>query len=353
MLKNKTAIACCIATSALLTPMAHAAIDTLESSFVSQPVTIDGISDKIWSQASPIKIKLDETPYEPSNGYTGISETEVEMRSVYDGEYVYFQLRWEDPTLSLERYPWIKQKDGSWQSMKNKDSTGHENTYYEDKASIFWNISEKGFQKKGCDRSCHMPDDDGLLDGVKDTSSGRHYTKKAGQTIDMWHWKAARTNINNQMDDQFVDHARSESKEWGRHSDDKTAGGYYYNKEKGRDTPVWMNKMPTPEHTYWVREELKVPFEDKGFKAGDIVGGHVTGPIEGPRADITAKGVHKDGHWTLEIKRKLVTNHANSQVQDVQFDNLDKAYYFGVTVFDNAQINHIHHTKSYQMVFQK
>lgn len=350
---NKTAISCCLASAMLMAPTGHAAINTLESSLVDQTISIDGITDQLWEQAEAINIKLDELPYEPSNGYEGIKETVVEMRSVYDGENVYFLLRWEDPTESLERYPWIKQKDGSWKSMQNKDSTKHENTYYEDKASIFWNISEKGFQKKGCDRSCHMPDDDGLLEGIKDTSSGRHYTKESGQTIDMWHWKAARSNINNQMDDQYVDHARSESKNWGRHSDDKTGGGYYYNKEKGRSTPLWMNKMPSDEHVYWVKEELKVPFEDKGFKPGDIVGGHVTGPFQGPRADLTAKAVHKDGHWTLEIKRQLVTNHEHSQARDVQFDDLNKAYYFGVTVFDNAQINHIHHTKSYKMIFKK
>jgi len=333
--------------------MANAAIATLESTPVSQQVTIDGVSDDVWEKAKPINIKLDELPYKPDNGYEGQKDTEVEMRSMYDGENVYFLLRWEDPTMSLERYPWVKQEDGSWKSMKNKDHTGHENTFYEDKASIFWNINSKGFKKKGCDKSCHMPEDNGLLEGVKATSAGRHYTSKKGETVDMWHWKAARTNTNAQMDDQYVNHSHNENKEWGRHSDDKTGGGYYYNKEEGRDTPVWMNKMQSPENTYWVKESLKVPFDDVGFKPGDIIGGHVTGPIEGPRADIKALAVHKEGHWTLEIKRKLVTSHENSKTQDVQFDDLSKAYFFGVTVFDNSQINHIHHTKSYKMVFQK
>ncbi|RDE25263.1 ethylbenzene dehydrogenase [Motiliproteus coralliicola] len=348
---KKTLALCGVASMALVSPMAQAVIDTLESAHTETEISIDGARDKAWDNAKPINIVVDELPYKPNNGYEGMKEAEIEMRSLHDGEYVYFLLRWEDPTLSLERYPWVKQEDGSWKRLVNKDSTGHENTFYEDKMSIFWNIKSKGFKKKGCDKSCHMPEDDGLLDGVKDTSAGRHYTSEAGETIDMWHWKAARTNANFQMDDQYVDHARQESKEWGRHSDDKTGGGYYYNLEKGRDTPVWMNKTPSAEDLYWVREALKVPFEDKGFKPGDIIGGHVTGPFEGPRADIQARGEWQDGAWIVEIKRKLVTNHENSNTQDIQFNDLDKDYYFGVTVFDNAQINHIHHTKSYKMVF--
>ena len=338
----------------MLSPLSYATNGVLTSVPIDQPISIDGEADAIWDKATTVIVKLNELPYKPDNGFEGMKETEVEMRSVYDDEHVYFFLRWDDPTHSLERFPWVKQKDGSWKRSLNKDHTKHENTYYEDKLSVFWNINSKGFQKKGCDKSCHMPEDDGLLDGVKDTSAGRHYTSKAGETVDMWHWKAARTNPNNQMDDQYVDHTRNESAEWGRHSDDKSGGGYYYNLQEGRDTPVWMNKQASVENIYWVRESEKVPFNDAGFKPGDIVGGHVTGPIEGARADISARGVwHKDGYWTLELKRKLVTEHKNSRIQDVQFDNLSKSYYFGVAVFDNSQINHIQHTKSYKMVFKQ
>ncbi len=49
------------------------------------------------------------------------------------------------------------------------------------------------------------------------------------------------------------------------------------------------------------------------------------------------------GVWTLEMKRKLVTTGENADTQDVQFKELDKAYPFGVAVFDNSQINHIFH----------
>ena len=92
---------------------------------------------------------------------------------MYDDTNIYFLVRWKDPTLSTKRFPWEKQADGSWKQLSNKDQTGHENTYYEDKMSLFWNISQKGFAKKGCDMSCHMPEN-GLL---RITSYNVCYTK--------------------------------------------------------------------------------------------------------------------------------------------------------------------------------
>jgi len=66
---------------------------------------------------------------------------------------------------------------------------------------------------------------------------------------------------------------------------------------------------------------------------------------------VEAFGYWQDGQWTLEIKRKLVTE--DDPTLDRQFDNLNEIYYFGVTVFDNAQIAHIHHTGSIKLTFQQ
>ena len=44
-----------------------------------------------------------------------------------------------------------------------------------------------------------------------------------------------------------------------------------------------------------------------------------------------AFGYWQDGQWTLEIKRKLVTE--DDPTLDRHLDNLNEIYYFGVTVF--------------------
>ena len=51
----------------------------------------------------------------------------------------------------------------------------------------------------------------------------------------------------------------------------------------------------------------------------------------GSRADVRAKGEWRDGVWTVEFARKLVTNHSD----DIQFD-LDRVYRFGVSRYEIA-----------------
>ncbi len=330
---------------------AHAAPPLQLQSFrADQLVAIDGAVDQAWSKAAPLTVTLNELPYKPSTGYDGMTSTEAELRSLHDGEHIYVLLRYKDPTESLSRFPWAKQEDGSWKQMMNKDSTGHENQWYEDKVSLFWNITQKGFEKKGCDMSCHMLDK-GMIEGVEDSSAGRHYTKDKGETVDMWHWKSTRTGPVGLADDQYVDSSRQEAKEWGRKSDQGT-GGYYDNKSADGKLPAWMNDATVTRHRHLVAEPTKMAFKDE-FKPGDMVNGIVAKSIEGSRGDIVAKGQWKDGWWTLEFKRQLVTKGEKAAEQDVQFVDLGKTYYLGLAVFDHAQINHLFHKKSIAFTFKR
>ena len=324
-----------------------AVTDKLVSKKVSGGITIDGMPEAKWNDATSFAIKVDQNPYKPNNGYGGITETTVNMKSLYDNEYVYFLVEYKDPTKSHDRFPWEKQADGTWKHLKAKDDTGHDNTYYEDKFAMFWNINTKGFEKKGCAISCHMKED-GKVDGVLDKSAGRKYTN-AGETIDMWHWKSNRSNPVGCFDDQYVNSDRSEKKSWGRHGD-TGSGPYKNNVSDDKKTPKFMNKNKNAEK-YWLLPEDQTPFVDT-FKAGDRVAGILVDKFPPARANIAAKGVWSNGIWTIEFKRKLITTEPKAKVQDVQFDDLKKDYYFGVSVFDNSQINHIYHDKSLIMSFE-
>jgi len=347
----KSRISVAVLSALAMNPTAQAGPLQLSSFPTDRPVVVDGAMDAAWTKAVPLTLALDELPYKPSNGYDGMKRTEAEIRALYDAEHVYFLLRYKDPTESLQRFPWIKQADGSWKQASNKDSTGHENTWYEDKVALFWNITQSGFEKKGCDMSCHL-NKDGMVEGVPDTSSGRHYTKTKGETVDMWHWKSSRTGPVGQADDQHVDASRQENKGWGRHTDEGS-GGYYDNKSADGKTPAWMNGPGVSTHRHLTREDAKVAFIDN-FKPGDVINGVVAKPLEGPRGDLAARGVWRDGYWTLEIKRKRVTQEGGqATVQDVQFDDLAKTYHFGLTVFDHSQVNHLFHKKSIALTFKR
>ncbi|MFV2082001.1 MAG: ethylbenzene dehydrogenase-related protein, partial [bacterium] len=74
---------------------------------------------------------------------------------------------------------------------------------------------------------------------------------------------------------------------------------------------------------------------------GDVVPGIIITPFQGSRGDIEMRGNWDNGVWTVEIRRKLVTSGDKAKIQDVQFDDLSKEYNFGISVFDNSQINHV------------
>lgn len=57
---------------------------------------------------------------------------------------------------------------------------------------------------------------------------------------------------------------------------------------------------------------------------------------------------YADGKWTIEFGRQLVTDSEN----DVQFDDLAKIYYFGLAIFDNAQVRHAFQMGATPFVFQ-
>jgi len=323
---------------------------SLTSVKISAPPVIDGKVDEAWAKAQPLSVALNKTPYEPSD-YKGIKKASVQIRSLYDGENIYMLLQWEDPTQSLELEPWVKQANGSWKQKKTEDDTGHNNTAYEDKFALFWNINASGFGDKGCAVACHKARG-GRLGKFEDKSPGRKYTNKSGETIDMWHWKGVRSGSVGQVDDQYVDDTKDpgQNANWGRKNDVATGGGYKPNVSADKKTPAFMAKNPA-EGKYWVLDADKIPFTDS-FKPGDMVGSVVDAPFAGSRGDISAKATWANGKWTLEIKRRLVTTGDKVKEQDVQFSDLSKGYDFGVAVFDNSQINHLYHEGAFRLVFK-
>ena len=333
-----------------LSAMPAMAQKALVSVKTDQAPTIDGTVDAAWEKAPAYKIILDQTPYKPE-GFKGLTKTNVTMKSMYDKDNLYVLLQWEDPTQSFERSPWVKQADGTWKQLKAADSTGHDNTYYEDKFALLWNINATGFDKKGCDVACHKARG-GKIAGIEDKSPGRKYLEP-GQTVDMWHWKGVRTGPVGQVDDQFIDDTKDPTKnaDWGRKGDARTGGGYSNNVNKDKTGPAWMNKTPSAENKYWVLDDQKTEFVDT-FKPGDVVGGIVIAPFTGSRGDLSARAIWKSGMWTLEIKRPLVTTGEKAKEQDVQFDDLKKTYFFGVSAFDNTQINHMYHDGVHRLTFK-
>lgn len=325
------------------------AVEGLVSVKVAAPITIDGAIDPAWEAAAPLKMTLDKTPYKPE-GFPGIVSTEITMRSAYDAENIYFVVQYKDPTKSLARQPWVKQADGSWKIQKKEDATLHDNTYFEDKFAIIWNINTKGFDKLGCAVLCHTAAN-GKVNGVADTSAGRKYTNKPGETVDLWSWEGVHSGADGHFEDQFInDNTPADAADWGRRPDANTGGGYMANINEAKNGPAFVSAKPDADKP-WIADDQKAPFVDT-FKPGDTVPSVLVKAQTGSRADIVSASKYADGAWTIEFKRKLVTTGDKVAEQDVQFSDLAKAYAFGLAVFDNSEINHIYHGGAPKLTFK-
>jgi len=72
-------------------------------------------------------------------------------------------------------------------------------------------------------------------------------------------------------------------------------------------------------------------------------------PFIGDRGDVPTAIHWSNGKWTMVLARKLVTGSKH----DVQFDNLDGTYAFGIAAFDNAQVRHAYHAGALELKFAK
>ncbi|MCP4867954.1 MAG: hypothetical protein GY898_04485 [Proteobacteria bacterium] len=252
---------------------------------------------------------------------------------------------WADPTHSIERRPWVKGADGAWARASNPDSSGHENTWYEDKFAIQWNINSPTFATQGCAASCHPTGDP--------ASPGRK-SNPDGELTDMWHWKSVRTEPNGQLDDKHISYLDSGdcSGENCRLADSKESGGYADNHhgQFGADCagdpdgvlalPCFMGPEGAERMTddvSWIYDDEKQPFEDS-FASDDRIAGMITSAFVGSCGDVETAARYDDGEWTLEIARSRAT--AAGEAEDVQFTDETAEYAFGLAVFDNTQINH-------------
>lgn len=317
---------------------------------------LDGVAnDAAWADAEAIEIEV-------QNGFNNYETTAI-LKAVYTEDTVFFVLTYEDPTDSWYRYPWVKQEDGTWKQDKDpNDKGGDNNLNYEDKFAMIWNINNSiaDFNEKGCAVACH----DGENPDLK--PYGNKYTANEGEFGDIWHWKSVR-NLN-QIDDQYLDWTRfdaEKSKEAGRKSDPKESGGYADNFASMPDPADASKTVPdksTPGFTSpnidmttgypgFILDSDKVAVTKEELNAmpvGSKIPGIIKSAIVGDRGNISAAWKWENGVWTIEFSRALVTGSET----DVQFDDLTAQYFFGLAIFENAQVRHAFQYGVSSMVFK-
>ncbi len=312
----------------------------MTSILVDEAPTLDGVADEAyWEDAQPVEVLVRRG--------ANSGESTVFIKSVYTEDSVYFLVTWDDPTESYLRAPWEMQEDGTWMQLRDPDDLGGDNNvWYEDKFSFIWPIDPgiTEFEEDGCFVACH----EGENEDVK--PYGNKYTVEEGEMGDIWHWKSVR-NLN-QVHDQYLDSTEysEDTRSAGRHSDPSEEGGYTNNVAEDGSQPLYM--LPGDDFARdgspgYILESEAVPFDPSLFEPGDLVPGIYKSEFVGDGGDIAAGWIYEDGMWTLEFGRLLDTG----SEFDVQFTDMSSVYWFGVAVFDNAQVRHSYHRNPVAFVF--
>ena len=322
---------------------------------------LDGVADDAaWANAQELVIPV-------AGGFNNFG-VDAKIKAVYSGDTVYFVLTYADPSESWFRSPWQKQEDGTWKKIVDpNDKGGDNNTVYEDKFAMIWSINNsiKNFETTGCFTACHAGENSDLK------PYGNKYTASEGETGDIWHWKSVR-NLG-QVDDQFLDSTRLDTSspeqqaktlEAGRHSDKKDSGGYADNYATMPDPADATKTVPdktkpgftspnvdlTTGAPGYILDSEKVALDQAALDAmpvGSYLPGIIKSAIVGDRGDISAAWDWENGVWTIEFSRKLTTGSET----DVQFSDLTGTYYFGLAIFENAQVRHAFQNGSTPFVF--
>jgi len=329
-----------------------------EGAVVSQKVTTapteNATVDGLWASVDGITMNTTVAVYDFNidghdiwwDDYEGM-DIDVTMKSVYTDNDIYFLFTWNDAQDSKTRQAWYYNQDGGkWLQMGKKypDEFGNPPAY-EDKFTMFWDMSLDGFDQTGCAVLCHGPNM---------ASNGD------GQLADIWHWKRDRTAPVHQIDDKWLNNDQN-----GRHGDAGT-GAYSSNTHDlvtsagptvkapmywipGRTDYHWIMQTEIDNNTArlivdlnadgnWVDEDGTILDKaDFGFTSNKVIPSLMgIKPGTGSRGDVSAWHNWADGTWTLKVKRARDTGAAD----DVQFTIPGEPYWFSIGVMNAAAIAH-------------
>ncbi|NIO19255.1 MAG: hypothetical protein GTN76_00530, partial [Candidatus Aenigmarchaeota archaeon] len=235
---------------------------------------------------------------------------------------IYILVMWKDPTKTqnIHKGMWTYDtKTGSWNAAQN-----------EDRVYLLWNINAPDFGA-GCAIYCHV----GFTSWEEaETKMG---TNNPGDTVDVWHWKATRTNPLGFTDDKhWVDLTNAkiityEGEEVKRTRLGDSGSGFASSNKDGK-LPKYMHVSDPGANAVFLFEHEAIAFEpEAAWMDGDTIPGYVLKKGTGSEADVETSGGYHDGIWVVEFKRKLNTGNPDDAVFDVEQERP-----FSLGISDNA-----------------
>ncbi|NQY64958.1 MAG: hypothetical protein HRT38_14745 [Alteromonadaceae bacterium] len=339
---------------------------------VSEYIKIDGqANEKIWASIKPQVVHT----FGGANFNNG--STDVRVKVVQNEIEAFFHISWDDSSYSLNHLPLQKTETG-WQVLENGFYQFDEKTYYEDKFAVI--ISNNcDFAAAGTAHLGPKP----LADKPPNWhGKGYHYipeknipeqstgepNSKGQNIVDLWQWKAVRTNNMILMDDNFIGEptkVRVGRRRYtaGYQTDAKQSGAYVMNWQWYKPHGIVPKRIPRYssllQNTSNELDDHKLlpvlPWDDtKPYSAEqDTYAIGVMLPsvlyrsnrFEGDRADVRAFARWQDGQWSLELSRKLVTGSS----YDI---SLEENVCLWFAAFDHSQTAHTRHVRPLQLKFR-
>ncbi|WP_048601586.1 ethylbenzene dehydrogenase-related protein [Rubeoparvulum massiliense] len=268
---------------------------------------------------------------------------ELKAKLAYNGEDVFWRFEWDAGEDSSIHQSYLVYRDGKWQ--KHKTNNQDENRFMEDRFAMMLDDGSVEFFEQYGGFITATSDMNNMLNPANPEETkellGKDYVRKflpetrydkndwrtvkskedldklvdAGYFLDLWHWKAHRSNPIGYVDDNWVredrknDEGKAGSSNWDEELEQPK---YMFDPNKTNQYAMeWdkvINRHYTTEDYYYLAEDIMVEYDPQHeWKEGDVLPELIVSPIEGGRADIFAQGVLLDGKWHLDMQRAMDT----------------------------------------------
>ncbi|HEY5719239.1 MAG TPA: ethylbenzene dehydrogenase-related protein [Gammaproteobacteria bacterium] len=218
--------------------------------------TLDG-SFADWPDGGWVAVPV--VPAVENDSQNRAGRLDVQLRAGVHGDRVYLAARWPDPRADTEFKPW------EWDGTRYRRGKQVDDMF------------AVRFDLDGDYDSCMLSDRD--------------------YRVDAWLWSAGRSDPAGYADDtwQLI---TTRFQEQAAEYEGPSGKTVYIKKSRDDGEPIYENTRP-----------------DRNKFAGDRLPGIEQLPSPaGSVADVSAKGAWVDGHWQLELSRKLDTGHADDAV---------------------------------------
>jgi len=279
----------------------------------------------------------------------------LQVKAAYNGEQIFFRYRWPTERPSIYHDVMVY-RGGKWERIGASVAGPQPQGIYEDRVTMlvddgrvpefekyggylpvgdrmrfFTEEAKKeevqahpylGQKKQQTEVSKHLPQ---TRSNIADWTSvvpeeQLAAQRQAGYFLDLWHWRAHRSNPIDRSDDQVIAEAR-----YG----DAGEGPFFDNWDPENQQPKFQfdpskvgivalrwedleQRRLGFDDLYYLREDQAAAFDpNHGWKEGDTLPRRVLHPGEGSRADIAVHGKARwqDGYWDVTLVRALDTGH--------------------------------------------